>query len=122
MVREGLTYYVRLVRDEGEKETNGVVQTLTIELKGAARLTVVYISPSVSGDLTESPMNSIINDGTDKDVIIGDLNARHNLWYTTTNARGRAITWCTVGNRYKVRVRIRHKYNQVEGGARANRT
>lgn len=53
LVRRGLTYCVRHVIDEGQKVANGVIQMMTVDIAGAVRLTGAYISPSVTGELTE---------------------------------------------------------------------
>lgn len=85
-VRPGWEYFVRQVTNEREEESNSVVQSLTIEMRGGVSLTGAYVSPCVS----EGREEEFLKQGG-KNVIMGDLHARHYLWDMAANSKGRAL-------------------------------
>lgn len=87
---------MRDVTNEREVQTNSMVQHVTIEQKGGIRLTGAYLSPKVSGARTEVLMKQLVLDGKGKDIIMGDLHARHQWWDIMKNARRRALIRGTV--------------------------
>lgn len=42
----------------------------------------------------------VVSDSSGKDIMMGDLNARHQLWDSITNAKGRALVRWTSANGY----------------------
>lgn len=102
VIRGGVTYSVRFVSNEVEEGTNGISQAMTVELYGKVRVTGAYFSPTTSGQKVEEIVRGIVIYGSGNDVLIGELNARHSRWDTTTNAKGRALQKFTVGNRFDI--------------------
>lgn len=76
LIREGLEYNFRYMRDEEEECSNGVVQEMTIESQGRTRITGAYFSPSTSRLWTERTVREIMSDGSGQDAVIGDFNGR----------------------------------------------
>lgn len=60
------------VGDDGEEATNGLVQTLTVDIENGFRVRRLYISPSVSGEVTEKTVRAIIKDTKGRGVILVD--------------------------------------------------
>lgn len=53
LMRAGLTSCVRHVRNYMEEKTNGVIQSMTIQLQNRVRVTGAYLSPTISGPAME---------------------------------------------------------------------
>lgn len=104
VIKPRMKYSARYVRNAVEGRTNGVMHTLTIYMEEGVRLlSEAYLSPPVSADETERVLQEILKESSEKYVVVGDLNARHYIWDTTSNAKDRFIVRGTQGNRYHVR-------------------
>lgn len=100
LARENLEYTVRFVRDDVGDGTNGVIQSLTLDLEGRKIVTGAYIFPNISGGKMEEVVRTIIRDGMGQDILAGDLNPRHARWDMKSNERGKDLQRCTEGKRF----------------------
>lgn len=65
------------------------------------KITGAYLSPSVTRAGLLPLLYMVITDGTGRDVLIGDLNARHSSWDRNTNTKERAICTRTADTRHR---------------------
>lgn len=79
IVQPGLLYAVHRVYNEHEPRTNVVFQALTLDLPKGLRITGAYVSPNSSTKALTNLLSDVITDGTDRDWLIGDRNARQGL-------------------------------------------
>lgn len=88
LVRPVMDNSIQFVRDDREEVTKGVVQALMVEAGRGTRITGMYISPTVSGEMTEVIIRDAIRVSEGRDIILGELNGRHYPRDTKTNTSG----------------------------------
>lgn len=60
------------------------------------------MSPSVTGAILPLLLDDVIVEGSGKDFLIGDLNARHQTWDEASNKKGSVIVARTVDTRHRI--------------------
>lgn len=75
---------MRYVRKAVEARKNRVMQTLMIHMEEGITATGAYLSPPASAEETGRVFHEILKDNSVK-VVVGDLNAVHYLWDTSSN-------------------------------------
>lgn len=90
-IQPGVNYAVYKVYSEKETSRNGLLQAINIELPKRIRLTGAYISTNNSAQAITNFLTDVITDGSGRDCLIGDLNARDAMWDTNSDARGRCV-------------------------------
>lgn len=102
IVRPGLEYTVYHVYCEQKNVTNSVIQALTVKLACGIRPSGENVAPTTTGtDLTNIGTTEIYT-SAGKDVLLGDMNARHRIWDGANNQRGRAVISSTEGTMYQM--------------------
>lgn len=81
----GVSFAVYNIYNETGTGTNGVVQAVTIDLPECIRLTGTYVSPTTSGRALPKFLSTVMGEGTWRDFMLGDFNARDFTWDTAGN-------------------------------------
>lgn len=63
------------------------VQAITVQV-ASTMVTVIYISPRATAKKETDPLDRLHRLSGTKEVIMGDINARHTTWDTRCNVRG----------------------------------
>lgn len=102
LIKSDLMYSVSYVYNEGCAETNSFIQSIPIAWEHGIHVTGTYVSPTTPGLHINRYLERMKEVNKGKDLLLGDLNARHVRWDTTTKVRGRALLRCTRGSMLRV--------------------
>lgn len=102
MIRSGLDHAVKSIYNEREEDGSGVIHMITIDLLERMRITGAYVSPSSTTAAFTNFISQTITNGTGRDWVVGDLNAREISWDTTSNACGRALRHKLTDTRHRI--------------------
>lgn len=90
-VRQGLEATIGQIYEEESQDRKELVQVVKVRVNGNKSVVGTYISPMVNGGRLETTLDKISPRIEERDIIVGDLNARHRLWDSKTNSRGKAL-------------------------------
>lgn len=92
-----------VLRVENEPDHEGLVQAITVKLKGGTHVTGIYNSPATPAARFIKAMDELKNIEGQTHIIIGDMNARCKKWDCENNYTGGALTEWGKSNKYRIK-------------------
>lgn len=81
----------RKKRKRKKEPATEFLQAITVQLENGLTITGTYISPTTKAPTVEIFLSKTLKEYGQKQMIIGDMNARQRLWDTRSNERGNAV-------------------------------
>lgn len=79
-----------------------LVQAIRVGIGPGQSLVGMYAGPLTSARTLDKSLKEIHLSGEHRTIVTGDINARHKIWDTTTNGRGKTLVNCVKRWNYKV--------------------